>query len=141
MMLDVLEVESELLRQKRSRICGLAAAVGQEPLLVMKRERGLAGDAWTHAQHATLLGRVQLNVVRVFRPWSDEAHVAPNDVPELRQLVEPGPPQRAPDARDPWIIRDGNGGPLAVRTRGHRPQLEDAKGSAFQADPFAAIEG
>src|SRR5262249_58518160 len=38
------------------------------------------------------------------RPRPDQVHVAAQDVDELRQLVEPEPPQPVADARDPILI-------------------------------------
>src|SRR6202012_590233 len=39
-----------------------------------------------------------------FRPRADERHVAPQDIDQLRNLVEPGLAQEAADRGDAWIV-------------------------------------
>ena len=46
---------------------------------------------------------VLLDLVAQRRARADDAHVAAQDVPELRQLVDRGAPQDAPDASDPAV--------------------------------------
>src|SRR5207302_11415818 len=60
-----------------------------------------AGEPGLHLEPATLPGRVLLDMVTERRARPDQAHVAPHDVPELRELVEREPPQHAAGAGDP----------------------------------------
>jgi hypothetical protein len=40
------------------------------------------------------------------RPWAHEAHLAAQDIEELRRLVDIGPPQQSPEARDSRVVGD-----------------------------------
>ena len=59
-----------------------------------------------------LLGRVALDELDLLGPRADEAHAPPDDVDELRQLVEAPAPQQPPDAGDP-----GSSGSLNIGSR------------------------
>ena len=87
--------------------------------------------------------REALRLVVETRPWSDERHVAREDVEELRQLVEARLPEDAADAGDragaielvqPVRVRRGivrqRGRDVAavlllIRVDGHRAELQD----------------
>jgi hypothetical protein len=70
-------------------------------------------------------------------PRADEAHLAAQDVDQLRQLVDRGPAQKAADARDPRVLADlehdavvglvelGELGLARLRVGEHRTELED----------------
>ena len=62
---------------------------------------GEAGDAGLHVVAAVVLGRVLLHQLRDLRPRADDAHVALQHVPEVRQLVQARRAQEAADARQP----------------------------------------
>ena len=49
---------------------------------------------------------VALDLVAERRARADDRHVAADDVPELRQLVDREPPQDRADARDPRVALD-----------------------------------
>jgi hypothetical protein len=77
-------------------------------------------------------------LLRNKRPRTNEAHLARNDVEQLRKLVEMSPAQPAPNARQAGMIREllqrlshSDGGAAASR---HRPELEDPKCSAVSSD-------
>src|SRR3546814_10208768 len=42
--------------------------------------------------------------LRPLRSWADDAHVATQHVPELRQLIQPGLADEAPDPGDPVVV-------------------------------------
>src|SRR2546423_8729170 len=69
---------------------------------------------------------VALRAFDPFRAWSDQAHVAAQNVPELRQLIEPALAQPPPHSRNPRIafarlnVRLHLAGGLIA----HRPQLK-----------------
>src|SRR5262245_57782440 len=58
------------------------------------------GEARLDGEPEALARGVLLDLVAERRPRADEAHVATQDVPELRQLVEREPPEDAADAGD-----------------------------------------
>src|SRR5688572_8962849 len=71
-----------------------------EPDHLVERRAAAAGDlpqprdAWLGFQHSTKVPRfVAVHLVRKRRAWADERHLALEDVPELRQLVETGAAQ------------------------------------------------
>jgi hypothetical protein len=90
--------------------------------------------------HVTLLPELGNEGILVWnkRPWTNEAHLARNDVEQLRKLVEMSPTQRPPDARQAPRTREllqrlshNDGGAGASR---HRPELEDPERSAVPSD-------
>ena len=63
----------------------------------------------------------------------DDAHLAPDDVQKLRDLVEREPPQEAADPRDPGRVREDR-----VVAGDHRPELEELERLPFEPDPLLA---
>ena len=71
----------------------------------------------------------------------DEAHVAAQHVPELRDLVDAGAPQRAADRRHPRIVgRREHGARLDLGALAHRAQLPELEEPPVAADARLAIE-
>src|SRR5262245_56677206 len=114
---------------------------------VRPRERGAAvdlgpaGEPGPHLEAAALVLVVLLDLVAERRPRADDAHVAANHIPELRQLVDGGPAQEAPDARDPRVAQvDCRTGAHPLRAFDHRPELEHLEVLAVPADPRLPVE-
>ena len=63
-----------------------------------------AGHARPGRQPEAMLGPVALDELDLLGPRADEAHVAPQHVDELRQLVEARAGAGAPDAGHPRIV-------------------------------------
>ena len=84
-VLDVPEVELDALVPRQR-----GAAVDLRP----------AGDPGLDREAAALARRVLLDLHRHRRPRADDRHLAAQHVDEVRQLVERGAAQQAPDARD-----------------------------------------
>src|ERR1700712_5747056 len=82
---------------------------------------------------ARVLGGEPLDEVGALRPGADDRHLAAQDVPQLRQLVEGGGPQHPTHRPDPWVTHDG---PLrrrlGLRRGPHGPELQ-----ALEAAPVA----
>src|SRR5947208_16246667 len=72
-----------------------------------------------------------------FRARTDQAHVALEDIPKLRQLVDPQFPQPAPNRRYARIILAGvNIGCLLVQVpHEHRAELVCSENVTFAPDP------
>src|SRR5579864_1203207 len=87
------------------------------------------------------LGTEHVDEERSLGPRSNEAHVAAQHVPNLRQLVEPSHAQDPADGGDTLISM---GGPLrcaaALRVDAHRAEFIDGKGGAVTPDAFLPIE-
>ncbi len=76
------------------------------------------GEPGPDVEPVALVLVVLLDLVAQRRPRADDAHVAAQDVPELRELVDRRPPQDAPDARDPAVaLVDRVAGAHASRPR------------------------
>src|SRR5438128_5980464 len=71
------------------------------------------------------------------RAWTDHAHVALEDIPKLRQLVEPHFPQPAPNTRYARIIfASVEVGRLLVQVlHEHRAELVCSENLTFAPDP------
>src|SRR3954447_1803958 len=77
-------------------------------------------------------------------PGADQAHVALQDVPELRQLVDARAPQQIPGARDARIVLEQQPRRVlaerpqllheVVRVHDHRPELVQAEAASAAAD-------
>ncbi len=85
------------------------------------------------------------------RARTDQAHVALEHVPELRQLVEGELAQQAANGRDPRIglgledraghlVEVGDVAAALVRVLDHRPELVEHEGSAVQPDALLLEE-
>ena len=94
---------------------------------------------------------VALDELDLLRPRADEAHVAAEHVPELRQLVEARAPQEAADARHPRVVASLNIGSLEARRTDelgepllgvghHRPELEHPERPPSLAGPRVCAE-
>src|SRR3546814_1310283 len=58
--------------------------------------------------------------------WADDAHVATQHVPELRQLIQPGLADEAPDPGDPVVVFSSpTGHAIALGVGPHATELDD----------------
>ena len=87
-VLDVPDVELDPVCPRQRR-----AAVNLRP----------AGQARPDVEPLALPLGVRVDLVAQRRPRPDQAHLAADDVPELRQLVDRGAAKDAADARDPAV--------------------------------------
>jgi hypothetical protein len=72
-----------------------------------------------------------------FRAWADQAHVTLEDIPQLRQLIEPQFPQPTPDGGDPRVAFTGvNVCVCLVRVQQHSSEFENDERLRVPADPF-----
>src|SRR5215207_2424668 len=100
-----------------------------------------AGDARLHVEAAPLAIRVLLDLVAQGWARPDQAHVAADDVPELRQLVEREPPQDASGPRDARIaLVHGPPGSLLLGAGHHRAELEQLEVLAVPPDAPLPVE-
>src|SRR3546814_18492153 len=64
--------------------------------------------------------------LRPLRSWADDAHVATQHVPELRQLIQPGLADEAPDPGDPVVVFSSpTGHAIALGVGPHATELDD----------------
>src|SRR5690348_3324489 len=125
-MLDVPDVELDPVRPGEG-----GSAVDLRP----------ARDARPHVEAAPLPLVVLLDLVAERRPRADHAHLAADDVPELRQLVERELAQEAAGARDPRVaVVHREAGAHRLGADDHRPQLEQLEVGAVRAHPGLAVE-
>src|SRR5689334_5645327 len=95
--------------------------------------------------HDVAIG-VERNLARVpgrerqgFRPGADPAHLALQDVDDLRELIEPVAAQEASDTGDSQIVLDGEVRTL-LRLRPHRAEFEHREDATAKADSTLAKE-
>src|SRR5690349_9806963 len=78
--------------------------------------------------------------VRAFRTWSDKAHLASQDVPELRYLVDANLADDAPHARRARIAFTRPNRTTLFRVHAHRSKLGQHKRAAVLPDAFLFVE-
>src|SRR5438094_3224525 len=70
------------------------------------------------------------------RAWTDQAHVALEDIPKLGQLVEPQFAQPAPEASDPRVAFARVNILVLLRVHTHRSEFKNNERFLVPADPF-----
>ena len=113
--------------------------------VVLGEDLGEAGDAGLDVVAVGVLGILLgelLDEVRALGARTDEAHVAVEDVPDLRQFVEAGGADEGADARDARVVvgRELRAGVL-LGVDAHRAELVDLVGLAEAAGADLAVEG
>jgi hypothetical protein len=99
------------------------------------------GDPGLDLEAATLTRRVPLDLVAKGRPRADDAHVAADDVPELRQLVDREAAENPAGGGDPGVaVVDGVACAQLLRPHHHRPQLEQLELLAVLSDALLPVE-
>src|SRR5207302_6864578 len=97
-----------------------------------------AGDTRFHAETSAICGSILSTVLYRVGPWPNQAHVALQDVPKLRQFVETVFTKKSSKPRDTRIIGDLEEWAAAliqpaqvflqpVRPGNHRPKLVTIK--------------
>src|SRR5579864_7466145 len=81
-----------------------------------------------------------IDKLRPLRARADGAHFALEDVEELREFVEVGSAQKAPDPRRPGVIPPRPNGGSVFRVPNHRANLVCAKDSPALAHSFLNIK-
>src|SRR5690242_13177541 len=81
-------------------------------------------DSWAYGEDAALLRVVAAYVQGMFRAWSNETHVADEDVPQLRELIQLRTSQPAPDRSDATISGTSERGASGVRTYVHGAEFQ-----------------
>ena len=82
--------------------------------------------------------RSRRDEVWILRSRPDEAHLAAEHVPELRQLVELRPGEESTDAREAWVDVAGEGMPGGAVV--HLAELEHAERATAPSDACRAVE-
>ena len=94
-----------------------------------------AGQAGTDREALALSLGVALYLVAEGRPRPDHRHLAADDVPELRQLVDRRSSKQAPDPSDARVAAiDREAGALLLRVDDHRAELQELEVDAVLAD-------
>lgn len=113
--------------------------------VVLGEDLGEAGDAGLNVVAVGVLGVLRgelLDEVRALGARADEAHVAVEDVPDLRQFVEAGGADEGADARDARVVvgRELRAGEF-LSVDAHRAELVDLVGLAEATGADLAVEG
>lgn len=139
---DVEQVETEFVGQDVAQV-GVHDVVGGEQIFFAAvKHAGGTGDARADGKDlaAGLLGP-GCDDLRVFGTGTNQAHLADQDVPELRQFVEFGVAQPPAQGGDPFVVFGGDArAGRAARVFVHRAELEDLEFHAIAADAPSAVE-
>ena len=92
---------------------------GEELLFVAESQGSSTGDTGA-------AGEAQSFVMRKLGPWTDQRHVATEDVPELGQLIEFVATQESSNRSDTDVTTDGDGG-VAAAFRAHGAELKEGE--------------
>ena len=99
-----------------------------------------AGDSWFNQVPEMIkwnLFLISFGALDPLRAWTDQAHVALEDIPKLRKLVEPQFAQPTPEGSDPRIaFARLNIFVLLRGAQAHRSELKNNKRFLVPADPF-----
>src|SRR4051794_22265331 len=102
-----------------------------------------AGDSGLDQEPTIPEGHLSLehiDVLRTLGPGPDDAHLAAEDVPKLRNLVPAGSPEDATDSRDARVASGGIHGHAGLGVRDHRPKLHHLKWSAALTAPNLPVK-
>jgi hypothetical protein len=100
-----------------------------------------AGDPRLDIEAVALMFVLLVELISKRRARADQRHVATNDIPELRQLVEGQPPENATHPRDARVTPiDGVAGTDLFGADDHRAHLEQLEVCAVPADTGLPIE-
>ena len=125
-MLDVPEIELDPVRPRQGR-----APVDLRP----------TGDPRLDGQSTPLAGRVLLHLCGHCGTRPHDRHLAAQDIPQVRQLIEREASQDPADTGDPSIAAlDRKSGTRELRTVHHRAQLVDLEPRAALADARLAVD-
>ena len=78
---------------------------------------------------------------RTFGPGPHKAHVAPENIPKLREFIETIAAQPCPQRSAPWIVLERpDGAKSTFGVLSHRAEFEDLELLTEEADPDLAIQ-
>src|SRR5262245_47560046 len=104
----------------------------------------VSGQSRANAVPQIVIGVLPAELTGKFRtlgPWTDEAHLTAEHVPELRQFVEAVTPQIMSDPRTPRISWNGPDSPeIAFGIGVHCAELDDRKTPPVESDASLAIQ-
>src|SRR5690606_33933137 len=98
------------------------------------------GEARPECEQLALLFGISVHEPGNFRSRSHEAHLAPQDIEQLGQLIEFEAPEAGADRRNAGVAPSGKLASGIFRTRYHGAELPDAEGLALLADTLLAEE-
>ena len=124
-------VGEDLAHVLRLRILG----GGEQRRLVAVGDRRRVGDPRADLQDLAELVRKQAHVPRQLRARPDQAHVAPEHIEELRQLVQLGVAEERAQPGDPGVVPHRQRAALLGAGR-HGAELVDRERLEMPADPF-----
>src|SRR5215208_8246075 len=78
--------------------------------------------------------------MRPFRTWADEAHLAFEDIPELRNLVDANLSYDATDPRGASVALTGPNRPFLFGVNSHRAKLRERKRATVLSYAFLLVK-
>ena len=104
-------VHVDLLRQDAGHVVADSIAGIEDLALPRERELGEPGDARPDRENRVVRLPMLLDEAWIFGARSDKAHLALENVPELRQLVELRPGEKRAQTREALVLRLDERGP------------------------------
>ena len=115
--------------------------IGQQDLLVTEMKRGWSGDTGPHMQHDAAQGRLEaIHESWDLGAWTDQTHVAANNVPQLRQLIELGAAQETACGGNAAVVRRSHGWAVPICARLHCPEFADVKEMPIASNALLPVE-
>ncbi len=137
MVPGVQAVEPHLLRQQVVDITTHRLPVTDQFALVPEDELRPPRQTRTNRQDILVCVLVQGHEPGVLGPWSNQAHLPSQDVPQLGDLVDPLARKKGADTREPFVAGRCHGWPR--RPHPHLPEFQDGQRIALTAHPQGSI--
>jgi hypothetical protein len=135
---DVEPVKPAFLGLQALEIVPHGIGVGEDPPLVREGELREARQPGTDRQDHVVVVSACRDEHRVLRPRADQAHLAAQDMPELRQLVESRAGEEAPHVREPTVRIGGQR--ESRRADRHLAELEHPQRDAPATDALGGVQ-
>lgn len=108
-MMEVVEIDADLVGEDDFVVVALGVRLlGEEIFLITVLQGCRPGDAGTESQDFSVLTFELVGIARYVRARTDKAHVADEDIPEFRQLVEFVMAELCAEGRDAAFASDGD---------------------------------
>jgi len=142
--LNIPDLEFSFVRRDVIRIEVLLIGVAhrKDGLFVPKDNGPYAGETRSHLDDFSLhvLGE-EIEMLPCLRPRAYETHIAPQDIPKLRDFIDLGGPEDSPDRQDARIVLRREDSPGQIRAVfEHGDEFAQVKHMTFVADSWLAVK-
>ena len=114
--------------------------LSEEHILIGESDGGIICYAGLHGKHDFLLRRVEPHIALYLGPWPHKTHVADENVPQLRQLIDFVFPDDIAHLGDTTVALSHGDEVSLVGTYPHGAEFIQSEGYAVFSDAFLGIE-